>query len=69
MKMALLLPWRSRGFIRPRYGLVDDVELSDRGSTMFITCDGHRLRATQQELLLIDGAPSMAHAVAPGGIL
>jgi hypothetical protein len=60
MKMALLLPWRNRGFLRPRYGLVDDDELSQRGSTMFITCDGLRLRATRQELMLIDAVPTGA---------
>ena len=60
MKMALLLPWRNRGFVRPRYGLVDGDELLQRGATTFITCDGHRLRATQQELLLIDAMPAGA---------
>jgi len=60
MKMALLLAWRHRGFMRPRYGLVDNDELLQRGSTTFITCDGHRLQATRQELLLIDAVPAGA---------
>lgn len=54
MRMALFLPWRSRGFQRPHYGLVDDEELLLRGSALFVTCDGHHLRATRQELLLLE---------------
>lgn len=65
MRMALLLPWRSRGFQRPRYGLVDDEELLLRGSALFVTCDGHHLRATRQELLLLEQATLAAPATAP----
>jgi len=64
MRMALLLPWRSRGFQRPRYGLVDDEELLLRGSALFVTCDGHHLRATRQELLLLEHAASAPPASA-----
>jgi hypothetical protein len=56
--MALLLHWRSRGFLRPRYGLVDDEELLRVGSTALVCGDGQRLAVTRQELLLLEPVES-----------
>ncbi len=52
--------WRSRGFPRPRYGLVDDEELLRLGSATFITGDGQRLVVTRQELLMLEPVESRA---------
>jgi len=58
MRMALLLAWRSKGFTRPRYGLVDDEELLRTGRSSFLMTDGERLHATPQDLLLLHSAES-----------
>ncbi|MEP7155674.1 MAG: hypothetical protein ABI905_07855 [Betaproteobacteria bacterium] len=53
LKIALLLAWRSKGFSRPRYGLVNDEELQRTGRSIFLTPDGHQLRTTLTDLLLL----------------
>ena len=58
MRVALLLAWRSKGFTRPRYGLVDDEELLRTGRSIFLSADGLRLSATLQDLLLLQPAAS-----------
>lgn len=63
MRMALLLHWRSRGYLRPRYGLVDDEELLRLGTAAFNTRDGESLLVTRQELLLLE--PVESHARRP----
>lgn len=58
--MALLLAWRSKGFTRPRYGLVDDEELLRTGRSTFLSTDGQWLSTTLQDLLLLQPAASDA---------
>lgn len=58
MRVALLLAWRSKGFTRPRYGLVDDEELLRTGRSTFLSTDGQRLSTTLQDLLLLQPAAS-----------
>lgn len=53
LRMALLLAWRSKGFARPRYGLVDDEELLRTGKANFLCTDGRMLLAMRNELLLL----------------
>ena len=66
MRVALLLAWRSKGFARPRYGLVDDEELLRTGRSAFLTTDGQRLSATPHDLLLLQPAASdAAHGGSP----
>ncbi len=60
MRVALLLAWRSKGFTRPRYGLVDDEELLRTGRSTFLSTDGQQLSTTLQELLLLQPASSDA---------
>ena len=56
MRMALLLAWRSKGYSRPHYGLVDDEELLRTGTATFLSTDGQLLPATLQDLLLLQPA-------------
>jgi hypothetical protein len=56
MRLALLLEWRSRGFTRPRYGLVDDDELLLTGKSIFLSTDGQSLPVIRRELLLLQPA-------------
>ncbi len=56
MRMALLLNWRSKGYFRPHYGLVDDEELLRTGISTFLSTDGRHLPATSHELLLLQEA-------------
>ena len=58
MRVALLLAWRSKGFARPRYGLVDDEELLRTGTAIFLTADGLRMHTTLQDLLLLQPVES-----------
>ena len=53
MRMALLLAWRSKGYTRPHYGLVDDEELLRTGRAIFLSTDGQQLAATRHDLLLL----------------
>ena len=53
LRMALLLAWRSYGYARPRYGLVDDEELLRTGKSTFLCTDGRALPATRNDLLLL----------------
>ena len=56
MRVALLLQWRSRGYSRPSYGLVDDEELLRTGQSIFLGTDGRELPATRDDLLLLQQA-------------
>ena len=57
-RVALLLNWRSKGYARPHYGLVDDEELLRTGKSIFLSADGKRLSATRNDLLLLEQGPS-----------
>lgn len=57
-RVALLLNWRSKGYARPHYGLVDDEELLRTGKSTFLGTDGQRLSATRNDLLLLEQGPS-----------
>jgi hypothetical protein len=56
MRMALLLAWRSKGYSRPHYGLVDDEKLLRTGTADFLSTDGQLLPATLHDLLLLQPA-------------
>lgn len=62
-RVALLLNWRSNGYARPHYGLVDDEELLRTGKSIFLSADGQRLPATRNDLLLLEQGPSEVAAV------
>lgn len=64
LKIALLLAWRSKGFSRPRYGLVNEEELQRTGRSTFHTPDGHQLRTTVKELLLLQAQADVKEAIA-----
>jgi hypothetical protein len=53
LRMALLLNWRNTGYSRPHYGLVDDEELLRTGKSTFLGTDGRALRASRDDLLLL----------------
>lgn len=55
-RVALLLNWRSKGYARPHYGLVDDEELLRTGRAIFLSTDGRLLLATRGDLLLLQEA-------------
>lgn len=55
-RVALLLNWRSKGYARPHYGLVDDEELLRTGRAIFLSTDGRLLSATRDDLLLLQEA-------------
>ena len=56
LRVALLLNWRSKGYSRPHYGLVDDEELLRTGKSTFLSTDGKQLSATRADLLLLQQA-------------
>ena len=56
LRVALLLNWRSKGYSRPHYGLVDDEELLRTGKSTFLSTDGKQLVATRADLLLLQQA-------------
>lgn len=58
MRVALLLQWRDRGYLRPPYGLVDDEELLRTGRSTFLGTDGRTLLAHRDDLLLLLQAAS-----------
>lgn len=62
-RVALLLNWRSKGYARPHYGLVDDEELLRTGRSIFLSADGQRLSATRNDLLLLEQGPGEVAAV------
>lgn len=53
LRVALLLNWRSKGYARPHYGLVNDEELLRTGTSTFLSADGRQLAATRADLLLL----------------
>jgi hypothetical protein len=65
-RVALLLNWRSKGYARPHYGLVDDEELLRTGKSIFLSTDGRLLSATRDDLLLLQAAAN-AVVAAPIG--
>ncbi len=56
LRVALLLNWRNKGYGRPLYGLIDDEELLRTGASTFLCADGRQLRATPNDLLLLQDA-------------
>lgn len=69
MRMALLLHWRSLGYLRPRYGLVDDEELFRVGTAALVCGDGEKLAVTRQELLLLEPVQSHVRRPSMAGFL
>lgn len=65
LRVALLLNWRSKGYSRPHYGLVDDEELSRTGKSTFLSTDGKQLSATRADLLLLQQAANNVVTATP----